>query len=166
MIKNKIKSLLTKKQRGDGELITSAFTFFIIAILLMFFIGLYTDMKFKDNMDMVGRKYILIMETTNTLDVDDILVDIDLATGGNGSKAFINWVNKPRVTVSVAGSEGNSSEVLTGGTYNIPAQYGDIITLTITGDLKIKTGRWVSLLDVSGTDTAKMVVQKSSTSKH
>ena len=166
MIKNKIKSLLTNKQRGDGELITNAFTFFVISILLMFFIGLYSDMKFKDNMDLVGRKYILMMETTNTLDVDDVLVDIDLATGGNGSRAFTNWESKPKVTVTVTGSEGTSSDVVTGGVYEIPAQYGDIITLTITGDLKIKTGRWVSLMDVSGTETAKMVVQKSSTSKH
>ena len=48
-IKQRIKSLLTKKSRGDGELITNAFTIFIIAVMLIFFIGLYNDMKFKDN---------------------------------------------------------------------------------------------------------------------
>ena len=165
-IKQRIKSLLTKKYRGDGELITNAFTIFIIAVMLIFFIGLYNDMKFKDNMDLVGRKYILIMETTNTLDVDDILVDIDRATGGDGTGQFKNWAETPKVIVTVDGSDGSSTERVTSGTYEIPAEYGDTITLTITGDMKIKTGRWVTLGNVSGNKTANLIISKSSTSKH
>ena len=165
-MKKRLKSIILSKQRGDGELITNAFTLFIIAVMLMFFLCLYTDMKWKDNLDLVGRKYILIMETTNTLDVDDLLVELDLATGGRGDGNYRNWLDKPRVMVTVLGTDRLTTDTVTGGVYEIPAQYGDYITLKVIGDIKIKTGKWVSLGNVSGTKTAHVVIEKSSTSKH
>ena len=165
-MKNKIKRIFLRKQRGDGELFTNALTVMVLIIMMIFFVDSYIDMKTKDNLDNIARKYILILETTNTINGNNILVDIDRATGGDGLKTFDKWIGSPTITVTVEGSSGNYVTHIDEHVADIESEYGDIVTLTIDGQLKTRTGRWVSLFDASGDPATHFSVSKSSTAKH
>lgn len=159
----KIKKILTSKINGQGELITNTLTITVLFIMMIFFIDAYSDLKIKDNLDNVARKYILILETTNTINGNDILVDIDKATGGDGTKSFESWVGKPKVTVVV---DGKGTVLVDESVINVNSSYGDIITLNIEGDMLVRTGRWASAFDVTKDNVVDLVISKSSTAKH
>lgn len=163
---NRIKKILTSKHKGNGEFVTNALTVMVLFIMMLFFVDSYTDMKIKDNLDSVARKYILVLETTNTINGNAILVDIDKATGGTGSKEFKRWYNSPNVTVVVDSTEGRKTIAIDEHTTEIDSDYGDIITLSIDGSIYAQTGKWVSMLDRSGKVASNITISKSSTAKH
>lgn len=162
----KLKKILTSKQRGDGELITNAFTVFVLMVMIIFFIDAYSDLKMKDNLDSVARKYILILETTSTINGNDILVDIDRATGGDGSKLFEQWYGVPTIKVILEGSDGSRTITIDENVTDIEAEYGDIITLNINGQIISNTAQWNSAFDSSGSGVTTFDLSKSSTAKH
>ena len=165
-MKTKALKILTSKQKGNGELLTNIFTVFVLMVMIIFFVDAYSDLKMKDNLDSVARKHILILETTSTINGNDILVDIDRATGGNGSKLFEQWYEAPTIKVIVEGSSGSRTILIDENVTDIDAEYGDIITLNINGQIISNTGQWTSAFDSSGSGATTFDLSKSSTAKH
>lgn len=160
---NKLRKFLLKKNKGESELFTNIVTIMIICSVLIFFLDFYSDLTYKDGMDLLARKYLLVLETTNTIDGNAILEDIDRVTGGDGSKTFSRWKAAPTVTVVVNGTP----QVISATQTTVNAQYGDNIALVIKGEYQSATSQWTSMFSKSDDPTyVEFSVVKESVAKH
>jgi len=165
---------LLKKQNAASQLITNIVTMVVFVIVFMFFIDYYADMRIKDNLDQVARKYMLILETTNTINVNNISNDIRTAVGGwdkwEGQNATlkIEVVHKstcpdmtPGLTQTLSASAGSVNT-------DIIAHYGDVVTITIEGNVRLRTTRWTgaSVFHPEAMRYTHYKISKASTSKH
>lgn len=158
----KLRKLITKKNKGESELFTNIFTIGIICIILIFFLDFYSDITYKDNLDLVARKYLLTLETTNTIDGNSILEDIDIATGGDGTKTFEKWKEAPIVKVKI----NDAVQVIDASDTTIATKYGDMITLIIEGEYMTNTAQWQSAFNKGEEVYIDVVISKASIAKH
>lgn len=66
-----MKKLLTRKKRGNGDLICSLFVLLAMTVVVLFFIGSIGHVVIRTQIDQVARKYILRMETAGCLTSSD-----------------------------------------------------------------------------------------------
>ena len=164
-----LQSMLLSKQSSESELITSVVTLLTLVIVMIFFIDYYSDMKLKDNLDQVARKYILALETTSSINSNSLLSDISAATGG-----WDRWQNNSLdVEISVKGGTPLHIKQNDTGVKSIPnVKYGDEIVLTITGNIKLRTTRWVIGSNIfspksdAGSNYTSYKISRASIAKH
>lgn len=161
-MKDMLRKLLTKKSRGDGEIFTNMITISIICIILVFFLDFYSDISYKNSMDILARKYLLVLETTNTIDGKAILEDIDIATGGDGTMQFENWDGQPTVKVVV----NDTIQLVDAAETTIATEYGDMITLVIEGKYQTNTGKWTNAFHKQDGNYIDLSISKASVAKH
>lgn len=71
MIKSKLKKILTRKEKGQGDLIASLFVILALVFFVYFFINTIADVNTRIQMDQIARKYILYMESAGYLSNDN-----------------------------------------------------------------------------------------------
>lgn len=161
-----------KKQQAETELITSIFVTLTFVVLLIFFVDYYSDIKIKDRIDQVARRYILTLETTNSINAPGLIQELQSATGKNN-----RWEDSTiQITVAVTHSlrcpdhadsvETQTIKKDTVGTIDINAHYGDTIAFQINGNIYLRTTRWISAFKTGNQRAVLYSNTKATTAKH
>ena len=151
-----MKKFITKKRKGQGDLIASLFVLLALTLFVFFFINSITDVNTRIQLDQIARKYILRMESSGSLTSEEMLAikqecnnikSVNIATGGDISKIKVTW----------------------NGT-NEARAYGSEITLKIVCPAVVTTykddGTFVGSITRNPEDAIEYVITKQSTAKY
>lgn len=148
----KLKEMLTRKAKGQGDLIASLFVILALTVFVLVYINSIGDIYTRNQLDQVARKYILRMESSGELSNEEetalkqdlmAIKSVKEAVGTDSSRISVVWNNHegskgygstitlkiecPAIVTNYNKHEGNNNDQSTYGSIN-----GKLVTFTVT----------------------------------